>query len=78
MGLKLEGDLETNTHNRTEECNPQTLWKKYKDNLIRKTRDRVKIAIPKIEGKFKQIQAQLETTIYDQNLPDNKKFSLLQ
>ncbi|KII86547.1 hypothetical protein PLICRDRAFT_113737, partial [Plicaturopsis crispa FD-325 SS-3] len=65
LGLILQDRIEHNRYNRTEETNPQTLFKKFKDDVVAATRTRARVAIPKMEQKIKSLRTKLDTLLND-------------
>ncbi|KII84252.1 hypothetical protein PLICRDRAFT_73789, partial [Plicaturopsis crispa FD-325 SS-3] len=73
LGLTLQDDLERNKHNRTEENNPQILFKQFKDSVIAATRTRARIAIPKMDQQIKRLKTTLDSTLNNPDLNSEEK-----
>lgn len=74
MGTRLERKL--NGLQRTDEVNPQTLLKEFKDKTIDCTRRRAQIAIPKVEIKMHKLQVQLDLLMATGDVDTNEETCL--
>ncbi|KAJ7133771.1 Endonuclease/exonuclease/phosphatase, partial [Mycena crocata] len=71
-GLDAKSKLDT-MGERTEEYNPQTIYTKFKREVLEMARHREKIAVPKIILKQRNLESTLERINNDENTPEDEK-----
>lgn len=71
-GLDMQSQLDT-MGMRTEEHNPQTVYSKFKRDILEFARNRERVAVPKSILKQRNLEAALERIINDANIPEDEK-----
>lgn len=61
--MELEKQILASSAQWTETINPQTLWLKFKNELVDKCRQRSKVMVPKIKTHIWKLQACLDSTL---------------
>ena len=72
-GLELTGNMEAAREPRTNENNPQTLFRKWKEDVLKKIRDIARTKIPKIEKRLTRIKEQVKEIREDASIPREDK-----
>ncbi|KAF6750631.1 hypothetical protein DFP72DRAFT_817506, partial [Ephemerocybe angulata] len=70
--LKLMQDLEMSYETRSEEHNPQTLWKEYKTDLLSLARDFSRKRVSRIDKEIEMWEARKTKILGVENLEDNE------
>ncbi|KAJ7939101.1 Endonuclease/exonuclease/phosphatase, partial [Mycena leptocephala] len=65
LGKTFEDSLERCKFRRTDELNPQILFKKFKDDVIHTCRERAKKLMPAIDKEIETLKTKLEDTLND-------------
>ncbi|KAJ7469428.1 hypothetical protein FB451DRAFT_1091550, partial [Mycena latifolia] len=63
LGKEMEARLEGVKYNRTNEDNPQTIFKQFKDEIIVVFRDRAKVLVPKMDKDINEMKESLKNTL---------------
>ncbi|KAJ7136378.1 Endonuclease/exonuclease/phosphatase, partial [Mycena crocata] len=63
LGKEMEARLENTKNNRTEDENPQVIFKKFKDEITHAFRDRAKVLIPKMDKEISELGKKLKNTL---------------
>ncbi|KAF9492913.1 hypothetical protein BDN71DRAFT_1509021 [Pleurotus eryngii] len=58
LGVKMVEEI-ASMNERTDDRNPQTIFKKFKDQVITTVWDRARVLVPMLEAKIKKLEAQL-------------------
>ncbi|KAF9497963.1 DNase I-like protein, partial [Pleurotus eryngii] len=58
LGVKMVEEI-ASMNERTDDRNPQTIFKKFKDQVITTVRNRAQVLVPMLEAKIKKLEAQL-------------------
>ena len=69
LGLALQSDIALCSNHRTQETNPQTLFKTFKDNITSAARKQAKMTLPKVKTTIRNLQSHLQHTL---NNDDNE------
>ncbi|KAG2054578.1 DNase I-like protein [Suillus hirtellus] len=72
MGCTMQLDIENSLSNRSATHNPQTIFKNFKDMVIKFCRDKARTSIPKIQNHINSLQSDLKACLNDQSTPEEE------
>ncbi|KAJ7030491.1 hypothetical protein C8F04DRAFT_1186704 [Mycena alexandri] len=73
LGKEMEARLEKASVVRTDEENPQTIFKHFKDEIITLFRDRDKILVPKLDKEIREMQKNLKETLNSGTISEQER-----
>ncbi|KAF8868734.1 hypothetical protein BD779DRAFT_1480901 [Infundibulicybe gibba] len=66
LGIALNENIERTRHNRTNERNAQMLFDKFKNDVIKITRNHARTTVPKIKKSIEKLEQDLANTLNDE------------
>ena len=73
LGLTLEKEIDNNKSHRNDQKNPQTLFKSFKEEIVKEARNFLKKKIPKLDTKIRNLKKDIEKINNDTTMEEEEK-----